>query len=153
MKILLFSVLIVGMIGVMAPSAHAAIFYPYIDYRTTEPPLYCIIEPNGVTNGEKLISTAKNAVDVWHDELRSEALDKKWNPLAYKMESKVVKESEFSYSDCEIKIYFSDISKEDESGKYGEKFFTLGEFRWYSGMVNGEIEMFTKDVSLDTIFI
>ena len=141
------------MIGVMVPSAYAAIFFPYIDYRTPEPPLYCIIEPRNLDDGEKFISLAEDAVDEWHNELREAALEKKLNPLAYKMESKVVSASEFSNSNCEIKISFSDVTKQDNSGKYGEDIFTLGEFRWISGMVNGEIEMFIQDVAYDTIFV
>ena len=153
MKILLLSILIVGMIGVMVPSAYATIFFPYIDYRTPEPPLYCIIEPRNLDDGEKFISLAEDAVDEWHNELREAALEKKLNPLAYKMESKVVSASEFSNSNCEIKISFSDVTKQDNSGKYGEDIFTLGEFRWISGMVNGEIEMFIQDVADDLIFV
>lgn len=148
MKILLFAIFLV-MTFVFSP-VYAEIYYPTNEYRVPQPPRYCIIEPTGYDDSfkTKITKILDNAVHEWNTAISEFITGFDTHPILWKLESTVMTEDKFSSSDCEIKISFKNES-DDVSGT----FHTLGYFQYRTDGINGDIVLFTKELSLDSLRI
>ena len=150
-KIILLSVLVVTIIGItsfsLIPLADAKTYFPSIEYRTPIPPTYCIIDPLGYDESEKtrLFDITQSAIKEWNDELANFVQKYDSHPLLWEINSTVMKKSEFNSGACEIRVTFTDDEKPNDDG------FTLGFFEYRIGQVNGDIEIFTKDMNDDAL--
>jgi hypothetical protein len=151
MKALLVFVMVVAIIGLTSisiiPLADAKTYFPANEYRTPIPPRYCIIDPPGYDESEKtrLFDITQNAIKEWNDELANFVQKYDSHPLLWEINSTVMKKSEFNNGVCEIRVTFTDDEKPNDDG------FTLGFFEYYIGQVNGDIEIFTKDMNDDAL--
>jgi len=106
---ILFSIFLISIILFVGSSTEisAKIFFPSIDFRLSDPPTYCAIEPvNGNLTNQKInnvLSRAEEALFEWKYELQRVEPE---NKLIWEMEYKQISEENLLLSDCDILMRF-----------------------------------------------
>ena len=127
LKLLLFSVLLVAMIGLMIPSVDAKEYYPSINYRIEGIPTFCATDPpqDDMLASAEWLQYVETAVNYWETELKEasdypEVWEMKFDRIQ-KSEMKITEEYKFSHDiteynyewpeHCDIGLEYYDNSR------------------------------------------
>ena len=138
LKLLLFSVLLVAMIGLMIPSVDAKEYYPSINYRIEGIPTFCATDPpqDDMLASAEWLQYVETAVNYWETELKEasdypEIWEMKFDRIQ-KSEMKITEEYKFSHGITEYNYEWP------EHCDIGLEYYVDSKWSWVLGVFISE---------------